>query len=243
MFDKIKEALCLKSEPVAVIWTNEISEDTFTYKKGAKFGCMVPLVKKAAFESQPTAVGKDCYGCPGCGYHLGFINELGPQFRYFLSCGIPGEMEGEGFKKTPELADAMMQNDDYRHLPAPKDYCLFKPVSRLKPEDRPESVFFLVNPDQLSALIVLANYDIPGNDGATTLFGSGCDSLVFYPRHETMGKKRGIIGLTDITVRKYLAPYILSFAIPYDRGLEMESNVPGSFLGRKAWHEVKMRIE
>jgi hypothetical protein len=58
-----------------------------------------------------------------------------------------------------------------------------------------------------------------------------------------MGKKRGIIGLTDITVRKYLAPYILSFAIPYDRGLEMESNVPGSFLGRKAWHEVKKRIE
>jgi hypothetical protein len=243
MFDKIREALCLKTEPVAVIWTDEISESTFTYKKGAKFGCMIPLVKKAAYESQPTAVGRDCSGCPGGAYHLGFTDSLGPQFRYFLSCGIPGQLEGEGFKKTPELVDALLQDKDYPHLSAPKDYCLFKPASQLKPEDQPESVFFLVKPDQLSALTVLANYDLPGNDGVTILFGSGCDSLVFYPRLESRGKKRGIIGLTDIAVRKYLAPDILSFAVPYDRGLEMEANVPGSFLELKAWQELKKRLD
>lgn len=26
-----------------------------------------------------------------------------PNFEYFLSCGIPGKLEGERYKKTPEL--------------------------------------------------------------------------------------------------------------------------------------------
>ncbi len=239
MFDRIREALCLQSEPVAVIWTDVISEDTFTYKQDAGRGCMIPLVKKAVYESRPSAVGSDCYGCPGGGYHLGFTHEMGPQFRYFLSCGIPGELEGEGYKKTPELVDAMRQVGE--HLQAPKKYCLFKPDSKLTAEDRPETIFFLVNPDQLSALVVLANYDLPGNEGVTALFGSGCSSLVLHPRLEGMGKRRGVIGLTDVTVRKFLDPDILSFAIPFDRGLEMEANVPGSFLERKVWQELRRR--
>ena len=243
MFEKIKEALCLKNEPVAVVWTDEISAETFTYKQGAKSGCLVPLVKKAAYENQPAAVGRDCYGCRGGGYHLGFVDEMGPQFRYFLSCGIPGELEGEGFKKTPELVDAWLNSEGFKHLPAPKNYCLFKPSSLLKPEDQPETVFFLVNPDQLSALVVLANYDLPGNDGVVVRFGSGCDSLVLFPRMEAMGRKRGVIGLTDISVRKYLAPDILSFAVSYDRGLELEANVSGSFLELKAWKDLKKRLD
>jgi len=26
-----------------------------------------------------------------------------PHFEYFLSCGIPGKLEGERYKKSPEL--------------------------------------------------------------------------------------------------------------------------------------------
>ena len=67
-------------------------------------------------------------------------------------------MRGEGYKKTPELVEAMMK--EYKPLEAPADYCIMKPVSLLSSEEQPETVFFLVNPDQLSALIVLANYDL-----------------------------------------------------------------------------------
>ncbi len=241
VFEKLRDALCLEIEPVAVVWADTVDEGTVTYKKDAGHGCVIPLIKKAAFEGKIAAVGRDCTGCRGAAYHFGFIDELGPQFRYFLSTGIPGQLEGEGYKKTPELVDALMQSG-LKHLPAPKDYCVFKPVTLLSPEDEPEVVFFLVNPDQLSALVVLANYDLPGNDGVTALFGSGCDSLILFPRLEKIGKRRGIIGLTDVTVRKMLPPEILSFALPFDRALELEANVPGSFLERKVWQGIRERL-
>ncbi|MGB9791990.1 MAG: DUF169 domain-containing protein [Thermacetogeniaceae bacterium] len=242
MFERLKGALCLEIEPVAVVWADAIEEGTITHKKGSSHACLIPLIKKVAFEGKVAAVGRDCTGCRGAAYHLGFVDELGPQFRYFLSSGIPGELEGEGFKKTPELVDAFLR-EGIRFLPAPKDYCVFKPVSLLSPADEPEVVFFLVNPDQLSALVVLANYDLPGNEGAVALFGSGCDSLVLFPRLERMGKRRGVIGLTDITVRKMLPPEILSFALPFERALELEGNVPGSFLERRAWQGIRERLK
>jgi hypothetical protein len=241
VFDQLCEALCLKSEPVAVVWADELPEGAVTFKKGAKFGCVISLAVKAAFERKVTAVGRDCIGCRGGGYHLGFFDEMIPQFRYFLSCGIPGELEGEGYKKTPELVDELMSSE-FNHLPAPRDYCIFKPVSLLETGDDPETVFFLVNPDQLSALVVLTNYDLPGNDGVAAKFGSGCDSIVLFPRLEKRGQRRGIIGLTDISVRRLLPPNILSFALPFDRALEIEGNVAGSFLERKEWQGIRKRI-
>ncbi len=241
LFARLKEALCLRGEPVAVVWQDAVGEGVVTPKKGAISGCIVPLVRQAAFEGKVTAVGRDCFGCRGAGYHLGFLEELGPHFRYFLSCGLPGEVEGEGYKKTPELVDALMR-DHFQHLPAPKDYCVFKPVSRLAPGDEPEVAIFFVNPDQLAALVVLANYDLPGNDGVVAPFGSGCDGLVLFPRLEARGRKRGVIGLTDVTVREMVPSDVLSFALPFARALQLEENVPGSFLERKVWRRLRARL-
>jgi len=41
--------------------------------------------------------------CFGGKRYLGFTQNLMPNFEYFLSCGIPGKLEGERYKKTPEL--------------------------------------------------------------------------------------------------------------------------------------------
>jgi hypothetical protein len=35
---------------------------------------------------------------------MGFFESPRPNIEYFLSCGIPGEMEGERYIKTPERA-------------------------------------------------------------------------------------------------------------------------------------------
>lgn len=243
-FPKLSEALCLTGEPVAVLWADEKPAGALGFKKAGGHGCMIPLVRQVAFEGRVAALGRDCYGCAGGGYYLGFTRERDPRrFRYFLSTGLPGEIEGEGYKKSPELVDEMMKINADQYLPAPKDYCVFKPVSLLAPGDEPEVAIFLVNPDQLSALVVLANYDLPGNDGVAALFGSGCSSLVLYPRLERLGKKRGIIGLTDVTVRGFLPPEILSFAVPFERALEMEASVPGSFLERKVWQGIRSRLQ
>jgi hypothetical protein len=240
LFDKLRSALCLKSYPVAILWSDEMPETALSHISGVRGGCMIPLVKKVAYEGKIVAFGRNNYGCGGGGHQLGFNAQMGPEFNYFLSCGIPGKFEGEGYKKTPELVTELQKQTPI--LPAPKDYCVFKPVDQLSADDQPEVVFFLVNPDQLSALVVITNYDLPTNDGVTIFFGSGCASLLQHPRKERLGKKRGIIGLTDVTVRQMLPADILSFAIPWERGLELEANVPGSFFERRAWQVVRNRI-
>ncbi len=49
----------------------------------------------------------DSPGCQGWKRYTGFSQTLRPNFEYFLSCGIPGEMEGERYKKSPELVQAL----------------------------------------------------------------------------------------------------------------------------------------
>lgn len=43
-------------------------------------------------------------GCLGGKRYTGFPRTLRPNFEYFLSCGLPGKMEGERYKESPELA-------------------------------------------------------------------------------------------------------------------------------------------
>lgn len=42
-------------------------------------------------------------GCGGGKRYLGFAQDVPPDFEHFLSCGIPGILEGARYKKTPEL--------------------------------------------------------------------------------------------------------------------------------------------
>jgi len=63
-------------------------------------------------------------GCGGGKRYLGFVEELRPNFEYFLSYGIPGELDGERYKKSPELVKTIMER-----LPifkAPGRYIVFK---------------------------------------------------------------------------------------------------------------------
>lgn len=240
MLSKLTQAICLKNHPVAVLWSDEFPAGAITPGKKHEDKCVVALARRVAEEGVTAVISRDNYGCRGAGFHLGFVEQLFPNFNYFLSCGIPGKVRGEGYKKTPELVEAFLK--EYRPLKAPADYCIMKPVSQLSSGEQPETVFFLVNPDQLSALVVLANYDLPGNDGVFTPFGSGCSSIIQLPRIENQGRKRGIVALTDISVRGVLPENILGFAVPFQRALVMEENVPGSFLEREDWLEVRKRL-
>ena len=59
----------------------------------------------------------------------GLPGELRPEFEYFLSYGIPGKMEGERYKKSPELV-----REALKMLPsfaAPGRFIVFKRWDRL----------------------------------------------------------------------------------------------------------------
>jgi hypothetical protein len=48
--------------------------------------------------------------CGGGKHYLGFVPDLRRNFEYFLSCGIPGEMEGERYKKSPALVQEQLKH-------------------------------------------------------------------------------------------------------------------------------------
>ena len=103
----------------------------------------------------------------------------------------------------------------------------------------PTAVIFLVNADQLSALVTLANYDRPNQDNVKVLFGAGCVQAVLYSMCDT--------GACILGANRSLCPAsyqqrLLSFSIPYARFLEMEDNVPESFLTGETWRQIQKRL-
>jgi hypothetical protein len=120
---------------------------------------------------------------------------------------------------------------------------VIKPLGSLAQGEEPKVVTFLVDPDQLSALVVLANYARPGIDNVRIPFAAGCASLALYPFYEAgQANPRAVIGLTDISARYYLrkplGKDILSFTVPWNLFKEMEGNVSESFLTRFAWKSM-----
>jgi hypothetical protein len=79
-------------------------------------------------------------GCPGGKRYLGYSKDVMPNFEYFLSCGIPGKLEGERYKKSPELVKQMVKRTP--RFRAPKRFITFKRWDKLEQKDNPEVVTF-----------------------------------------------------------------------------------------------------
>lgn len=147
-------------------------------------------------------------------------------------------LKGEGYKKTPALAGKYME--DLPTIEVPTKYVVFKPLKDLAEGEKPVVISFVANPDQLSALITLVNYDRETNDNVIVPFGSGCSHIGFLAFKEIESENpRAILGLTDLEPRKavrgLLGKDIFTLTVPYRMFLEMEANVEGSFLERSLW--------
>jgi uncharacterized protein (DUF169 family) len=183
----------------------------------------------------------DSPGCSGGRRYSGFSKELRPNFEYFLSCGIPGEMEGERYKKTPELVKEYLKN----HPPfeAPGKYLVFKRLDKLGRDEQPEVVIFLTTPDVLSGLFTLANYDRPDPYGVITPMGSSCSSIINYPFLERKSQKPNcILGMFDVSARPCVPGNKLTMAMPMKRFEQMVNNMDESFLITKSWELVRKRL-
>jgi len=240
----IAKELKLRYPLVAVIPSNDKPESTPKFKESG-WACMIGMFVRAA-RGDTVALERKTVRCPGGKTGVGFGNSYAKHLDVvssFLSTGKPGRFEGEAYKKTPQLARSMIEFVPAMDLPY--KYILLKPMDKVDAtRERPELVIFLANPDQLSALIVLANYSRTNNHSVIVSMGSACSSICLYPFNESKNDKpRAIIGLTDITVRHYLDPDILSFTVPYKMFLQMEADVPGSFLAKRPWKELKKRIK
>jgi uncharacterized protein (DUF169 family) len=118
-------------------------------------------------------------GCPGGKKYLGYSKDVMPNFEYFLSCGIPGKLEGERQKKSPELVKEMVKRTP--RFRVPKRFGTFKRWDKLAQKDNPEVVIFFASPDVLAGLFTLANFDSIDGNRVIAPMSSGCGSIVMYP--------------------------------------------------------------
>jgi uncharacterized protein (DUF169 family) len=183
----------------------------------------------------------DSVGCWGGKRYLGFSQAISPTFDYFLSCGIPGKVEGERYKQSPELVREYVRNTP--GLVAPARSIVFKRWDRLEAEDTPAVVIFFARPDVLAGLFTLANFDEPTLTGVVAPFAAGCGSIVAHPYLEGCAETpRAVLGMFDVSARPYVPPETLSFAVPMQKFIAMAANMDESFLITPSWRAVQKRF-
>ncbi len=180
--------------------------------------------------------------CRGGRRYLGFSQDLHPKFEHFLSHGIPGELKGERYKKSPELVRGMLDSQPF--FQAPARWIVFKRWDILLAEDEPLVVIFFANADVISGLYTLANYDELNTNVVFSPMGSGCSSIVYYPYHEAQSEyPRAVLGMFDATARVCIPADALSFSVPFKKFERMVNNMDESFLSLPDWEQVSKRIQ
>jgi hypothetical protein len=193
-------------------------------------------------KGMPLYLDLESIDCSGGKRYLGFKQTLRPNFNFFLSCGIEGELEGERYKKSPVLVDEQMKHQQPFHAPAKG--ILFKRWDTLEPEDEPLAVIFFAPPDILSGLFTLVNYDFPHPNGVISPMGSGCSSIVYYPYQEGLTPHpRAILGMFDPSARPYVTAGCLTLTAPWALFKRMLANMDESFLITPTWEKIKVRMD
>ena len=178
-------------------------------------------------------------GCGGARRYLGFSPEVDIEnFGYFLSYGIPGKVEGERYKKSPELVKESLKLA--QPFTAPKKTIVFKRWDKLAPSDDPEVVVFFAKMDVLSGLYTLANFDEAEPNAVICPFGSGCSQIVYHPYAELKSTRpRCVIGMFDISARPFVGEETLTFAAPMTKFVRMVDDMDESFLTTDTWKSLR----
>ena len=265
MESKIAGAISLKYQPVALIWSDEKPAEAVQFQEG-KWGCIMWLAASAA-KGKAAVCNRKTFGCFGGGVGMGFgdqyVNFPGGKecFCHFLSAGndqweqglqaaekvkpflrkeaYDNFVSGERYIKTPERVHQFIENLPITDIPA--EYVIFKPLADVYPDqETPRVIVFFADPDQLSAMVVLANYDRQDNHNVIIPYAAGCQTIGIYPYQEAQAERpRAVVGLTDLSarvyIRKQLGDNLMTFTVPLAMFEEMERNVAGSFLERPTW--------
>jgi len=225
--------------PLTFYYTDEEGR-TDLVKPGTVNRCIIAALLKAR-KGTPMSFNTESIGCFGGRRYAGFATEIMPNFEYFLSCGIPGKLEGERYKKSPELVKDAMQHQ--KPFKAPGRYIVFKRWELLEEADDPLVAIFFAHPDVLAGLFTLANYDQEDPNGVISPFGSGCSSIIYHPYFQAESSRpKPVIGMFDVSARPYVDKCELSFAVPLARFKTMIGNMEESFLITGSWGKIQKRI-
>ncbi len=158
---------------------------------------------KAWLAGRTLHLTRERYGCGGAASSLwGIQTRPKPEFIKFLA-------DEEGLKTSRELMEKWI--DARRSYRAENDHLFIGPLKE-SAWAYVRTVTFLVNPDQLSALAIGAQYHSAPDDPPPVIapFGSGCSQLVPF---NDLALPQASIGSTDIAMRQHLPPDIMDFSV------------------------------
>ncbi|MCX6646904.1 MAG: DUF169 domain-containing protein [bacterium] len=168
---------------------------------------------------------KDQYGCSGAGRSIcGAQSMPDDGLVKFL-------VEKEGLKVSEKL---MLDWVKSRKMFSPKYGNIL--IGWLKPDQYEylKSVTFVVNPDQLSALMTGAQY-FAGPDDPTPViapFGSGCSLFVLF---DDLDKPQSLLGASDMAMREHVKPDQILFTVTKPMFEQLCRLGEKSFLFKQFW--------
>lgn len=225
--------------PICAFYTEQVREEDRRLST-SEHRCLIGNLNRVR-DGFPYVYDAETPGCTGGKRYSGFSRALRPKFEYFLSCGIPGEVEGERYKKTPDLVRAYLDNNP--PFQAPARHLVFKRWDRVAADEQPLIVIFFATPDVLAGLYTLANYDRADPHGVIAPMGSGCASILQHPLVEAdRPHPRCVLGMFDVSARPHVPPNTLTFAAPMRRFEQMVRDMDESFLITPSWQAVARRL-
>lgn len=179
-------------------------------------------------------ITKDNFGCDGAGHHLFGISERSREdFVSFL-------VDDEGLKSSYDLMNQWL---DSRKAYKPEHPNILIGPLREDQYEYLKSITFYVNPDQLSVLMLGAQYNSAPSDLPAVIapFGSGCMELL--PLFEDLSIPQAMIGATDIAMRQFLPPNILAFTVTKPMFRQLCELNERSFLYKPFWKNLRQARE
>jgi hypothetical protein len=258
--DGFLEILGLREEPMGMYYTDQQPAKGFSPKpailpsaeeesKGkvdfgslfADFSCVIGNIWRARRKKTAAYFDKERFGCLGGAFYFGFLKPQLDIIAHYVSSGIPGHMEGEHYLESPEVTRNFFETID--PPPAPKRFCVFKPVSQFEPGEKPVLVIFFARGEVMGGLHQLATFVTNDFEAVCSPFGAGCSNIVTWPlRYLSQGKLKAVLGGWDPSDRKFLKVDEMTFAVPHEMFRRMVTRWPESFLTGHTWATVRKKI-
>lgn len=254
------EILGLDEEPMGVFYSNEKPVDGFSPKPTelptrekemkneidwqaifAQFSCVMGNIWRARKKKTAAYFDEERFGCPGGAFWLGFMKPQTETIIHFISSGIPGHMDGELYCESPEELRRIFDYID--PVPAPKRFCIVKPLSLFDPNEEPELVAFFARPETLCGLHQLAAFVTNDPEVVASPWGAACTNLITWPRrYLAKGEDKAVVGGWDPSARQFFKADELTFTVPYGMFRQMLERFGESFLTTKTWATVQKKI-
>ena len=194
--------------------------------------CMIGAVSKVRYGDSLTLCADNVL-CGGGGLYTAF-RPMPERVPVFVS-------EVEHYKKTKEMVKDYV--DSLGITLTDKPYLNFVRVDKISSWDDAEAMIFFATPDILSGLCTWSFYDNNSPDAVTTLFASGCASIITFAVNENQNHgRRCFLGMLDPSARPLVPENELTFTIPMSRFKEMLDTMNDSALYQKAFSALKRRI-